>query len=200
MDIFMMLATLIVNAIAILLIYQFVKKLPRMDKLLFIAVSYAILYFGVIIIYWISGFGIDSQINDAAKDFVTYLFVPVNVILLIPFVANKFAKMRNNEISKRDFYERLIKVVFVGVIILVIECVYFKNMKQNIMYMKETVQSVKLEGQEQNTILENVVDETNKSTTNEIRLNLTNTEIVNETTNTVSRNVVEKTLNKNELE
>ena len=69
-----------------------------------------------------------------------------------------------------------------------------------IMYMKETVQSVKLEGQEQNTILENVVDETNKSTTNEIRLNLTNTEIVNETTNTVSRNVVEKTLNKNELE
>ena len=200
MDIFMMLATLIVNAIAILLIYQFVKKLPRMDKLLFIAVSYAILYFGVIIIYWISGFGIDSQINDAAKDFVTYLFVPVNVILLIPFVANKFAKMRNNEISKRDFYERLIKVVFVGVIILVIECVYFKNMKQNIMYMKETVQSVKLEGQEQNTILENVVDETNKSTTNEIRLNLTNTEIVNETTNTVSRNLVEKTLNKNELE
>lgn len=200
MDIFMMLATLIVNAIAILLIYQFVKKLPRMDKLLFIAVSYAILYFGVIIIYWISGFGIDSQINDAAKDFVTYLFVPVNVILLIPFVANKFAKMRNNEISKRDFYERLIKVVFVGVIILVIECVYFKNMKQNIMYMKETAQSVKLEGQEQNTILENVVDETNKSTTNEIRLNLTNTEIVNETTNTVSRNVVEKTLNKNELE
>lgn len=200
MDIFMMLATLIVNAIAILLIYQFVKKLPRMDKLLFIAVSYAILYFGVIIIYWISGFGIDSQINDAAKDFVTYLFVPVNVILLIPFVANKFAKMRNNEISKRDFYERLIKVVFVGVIILVIECVYFKNMKQNIMYMKETAQSVKLEEQEQNTILENVVDETNKSTTNEIRLNLTNTEIVNETTNTVSRNVVEKTLNKNELE
>ena len=61
MNIFIMLALLLANAIAIILIYQFVKKLPKMNKIIFIAASFAIVYLLVSIIYWISGFGIDRK-------------------------------------------------------------------------------------------------------------------------------------------
>ena len=200
MDIFIMLATILANAIALLLVYQFIKRLTKMDKIIFIAICFAISYMLVSLVCWISGFGMDEEVNEKVKSFITYVFVPVNIILLAPFIATKYNKWRAKEIESGEFVKRVVVVGVIAVIILVIEYFYFRNIKQNIMDMKETAQSVKLEGQEQNTILENVIDETNKITTNEIRLNLTNTETVNETTNTVSKNVVENTLNKNEIE
>lgn len=200
MEMFIMLALILANAIAILLVYQFIKRLPKMDKIIFIAASFGIAYVLVSFVYWISGFGIDDAVNQAAKTFITYVFVPVNIILLAPFIATKYNKWRTKEIENEEFIKRVIVIGVIVVIILVIECFYFRNIKQNIMHMKETAQSVKLEGQEQNTTLENVIDETNKSTTNEIKLNVTNVEVVNETTNTVSKNVVENTLSKNNLE
>ena len=76
------------------LMYQFIKRLPKVEKTIFIGVSFAIAYLLVSIIYWISGVGIDKQINEAAKDFIIYTFVPVNIILLVPFIASKYNKLR----------------------------------------------------------------------------------------------------------
>ena len=199
MNIFIMLAIVIANVIAVLLIYQFIKKLTKMDKIIFIAGSFAIAYILVSIIYWISGFGIDSRINDGAKDFITYIFVPVNVIILAPFVATKYNKWKTKEIEKEEFIKRLILIGIIAIIILIIECFYFRNIKQNIM---DTAKSAELKGQETNTILENAIDdnETGANITNEVKINITNAEVVNETSNTVSKNVVENTLNQNELE
>lgn len=173
MNIFLMLAILVTNLIAVLIVYQFVKKLEKMDIIKFIAVSFAIIYVLVTIAYWISGFGIDSKINDAAKQFITFLFVPVDVIILIPFVAVKYAKYKDKKISKRDFAERLIKVSLVAIIILTIECIYFKNMKQNIKVLNTNIEQttskeIKNNNNSNNSIVENV-------TTNQIDTTLVNT-------------------------
>lgn len=138
MNIFIMLAIVATNAIAIALIYQFVKKLPKMDKLVFIAGSVAMIYVIVSIVYWISGFGIDPKVHEAAKSFITYTFVPVNVILLVPFVATKYNKLKNNEIGRDDFFKRLAIVGIVAVIILIVEYNYFKGMQLN---MIQTIES-----------------------------------------------------------
>lgn len=138
MNIFIMLAIVATNAIAIALIYQFVKKLPKMDKLVFIAGSVAMIYVIVSIVYWISGFGIDQKVHEAAKSFITYTFVPVNVILLVPFVATKYNKLKNNEIGRDDFFKRLAIVGIVAVIILIVEYNYFKGMQLN---MIQTIES-----------------------------------------------------------
>lgn len=180
MNIFLLLAIFVANAIAITLIYQFVKRLEKMDAIIFIASSVAIIYIGVSIIYWISGFGIDSRINEAAKNFITFLFVPINVIVLVPFVAGKYAKYKTNKISKREYVERLIKVIVVGVIILIVECIYFKHMKTNIKIL--------------NTNIEQSVQENNKQATNVIESDNTNI-ISNEMTNEIIDDTIEKTEN-----
>lgn len=166
MNIFIMLAIVATNAIAIALIYQFVKRLPKMDKLVFIAGSVAMIYVIVSIVYWISGFGIDQKVHEAAKSFITYTFVPVNVILLVPFVATKYNKLKNNEIGRDDFFKRLAIVGIVAVIILIVEYNYFKGMQLN---MIQTIESRNNVNSANEIVNEHIVNETtiNKEIANE---------------------------------
>lgn len=166
MNIFIMLAIVATNAIAIALIYQFVKRLSKMDKLVFIAGSVAMIYVIVSIVYWISGFGIDQKVHEAAKSFITYTFVPVNVILLVPFVATKYNKLKNNEIGRDDFFKRLAIVGIVAVIILIVEYNYFKGMQLN---MIQTIESRNNVNSANEIVNEHIVNETtiNKETANE---------------------------------
>ena len=54
MNIFMVLTILVINVIAVLLVYQFIKTLEKKEKIIFIAVTIAINYILVSIIYWLS--------------------------------------------------------------------------------------------------------------------------------------------------
>lgn len=138
MNIFIMLAIVVINIIATILIYQFVKRLPKMEKIIFIVASFAIIYVAVGVSYWISGIGIEKNINEALKNFIIYIFVPVNVIILVPFVARKYYKWKQNEINKESLIKRIIIVSIIGVIILVVQTIYFKQIKKNIEEMKPT--------------------------------------------------------------
>lgn len=149
MNIYITLAILFVNAIAITLVYQFIKRLPKMEKIIFIGASFAIMYVLVSISYWISSFGIEETINEALKSFIIYIFVPVNVIILIPFVARKYYKWRQNEIDKESLIKRVIIVSIVGVIILAVQTIYFKQIKKNIEAMKP---AISLDDEQQNEI------------------------------------------------
>lgn len=139
MNIYIMLAILFVNAIAITLVYQFIKRLPKMEKIIFIGASFAIMYVLVSISYWISSFGIEETVNEALKSFIIYIFVPVNVIILIPFVARKYYKWRQNETDKESLIKRVIIVSIIGVIILAVQTIYFKQIKKNIEAMKPVI-------------------------------------------------------------
>ena len=79
--------------------YQFIKKLENKEKLVFIAISVALMYILISIVYWFSGFGMDKNVHEASKNFVLYLFVPVNVILFIPYFASQYMKLRSNKIK-----------------------------------------------------------------------------------------------------
>lgn len=149
MNIYIMLAILFVNAIAITLVYQFIKRLPKMEKIIFIGASFAIMYVLVSISYWISSFGIEETVNEALKSFIIYIFVPVNVIILIPFVARKYYKWRQNETDKESLIKRVIIVSIVGVIILAVQTIYFKQIKKNIEAMKPVIS---LDDEQQNEI------------------------------------------------
>lgn len=157
MNIYIMLAILLANAIAITLIYQFVKGLPKMEKIIFIGVSFAIMYVLVSISYWVSGFGIKENINEALKNFIIYIFVPLNVIILIPFVARKYYRWRQNETDKESLIKRVIIVSIVGVIILAVQTIYFKQIKKNIEAMKPTIS---LDNEPQNEIPSKTMENT----------------------------------------
>lgn len=190
MNIFIMLAIAFTNIIAIAIIYQFIKRLPKMDKIIFIIACFAISYITVSIIYWISGFGIDNEVNEAMKSYITYTFVPVNLIILVPFVANKYNKLKLKEIKISEFTKRLVIISIIGIVILTVECCYFKNIKQNI---SDTQINATLEQSDPKENLEkNYTNEINNEVTNfVITNNIIETELTNiNSDNTISKNNV----------
>lgn len=181
-NLLLVLAILAANVIAILVVYQFVKRLPKKEAIIFIAIGFAITYICVSIIYWISGFGIDSKINSAAKDFMIFLFVPIDVIILVPFFATKYTKFKEKKIKKRDLAERIVKIAIVALIILIIECIYMRQIKNNIKNVNNNI--------EQNTQTTQVTNTVQSDRTNEI-INTEESKDKSLDVNEVSTNIIE---------
>jgi len=132
MNIFIIIAILVVNVVAVVLTYQFIKILDRKEKVMFIAITIAINYMVVSAIYALSSIGIDALVAENAKSFITYMFVPVNMILVMPFIASTYSKIKLRKIGKEPLRNRIIAIVAWAILILVIEYFYFKSIQLNI--------------------------------------------------------------------
>lgn len=135
MNILILGAIVLINAFAIALVYQFIKKLPSKEKLIFIAVSLAIHYILITIVYWFSSFGVDKAVVDTAGQFIIYMFVPINTILTIPFIANAYYKLKKDKLPKQKFINRCILMILLGIVILIIEYFYFQSIQTGIAEM-----------------------------------------------------------------
>lgn len=173
MNIYIMIATILANVIAIGLVYQFVKKMPKKEILIFVATSVALMYILISIVYWFSGFGIEKQIHEATKNFITYLFVPVNVILFIPYFAAQYRKLKEKKIKRDNLAKKMTIMLVLLVVVLVAEYFYFVNIQKNIKSISD---------ENKQNIIQN--EEIENGITNEQILNeeTTNTEITNKET------------------
>lgn len=171
MNIFILLGILVTNLIAITIVYQFVKRLPQKEKFIFIVGSVAAVYGLVSLVYWLSGFGIDQTLHENSKNFIIYLFVPINAIILIPYIASGYTKFKLKSIKKETLQKRIIVMSILAIIILIIQFFYFKNIQVNIKnIVKNNTNSVT------NTVTNNTTNviDSNTVLTNEIG-NLTST-------------------------
>lgn len=132
MDLFILIAIIVANVVAILLTYFFIKSLEKKDKIIFIAISVAINYVVVSAIFLLSSIGIDEKVVQLAKNFVTYLFVPVNMIVLMPLVANTYCKLKQKDIKSEQLKKRIIIFTVLALILIVFEVFYFRNLQVNI--------------------------------------------------------------------
>ena len=189
MDIWMMLAMLVVNAVALFIIYQFVKKMSKMNKIIFIAISFAVNYMLVSFVCMLSAWGMEETIIEQSKTYLTYVFVPVNIILSIPFLVTSYQKYKDKKLKPEKFVKRGIAVGIFMVIVLVIEYFYFQSVFENIIDISENVQNG-------NQIDTNV--QANETITNEIENNITNEEQANEITNTIANEAAVPYVNREE--
>lgn len=155
MNTYLMIAMILANVIAITLVYQFIKKLPKKEIIVFLASTIGIIYILISIVYWFSGFGIEKTIHEGAKNFVTYLFVPVNVILFVPYLASKYNKVKQKQIKKDVLKKNVVIIGVLLVLVLLVEYRYFSKIQKNIISMKEeknnTYQNETIEQNEENT-------------------------------------------------
>ena len=177
MNIYLMLAIGLANIIAIAMIYQFIKKLDNKNKIIFMAASVAIMYALVSLVYWISGFGIEEKIHNNMKNFITYLFVPVNLILFVPYFASQYMKVKENELKVEKFAKKLSTLVVILIIVLIIEFFYFRNVQNNVNNIAENMVQNSLSSNTENTI-KNQENEINETITNDVVSNIIQNEII----------------------
>lgn len=165
-NLYVMIAIVLANAIAVGIIYQAIKKLPKKEILIFIAISFASMYMAISAIYWLSGFGIEKEIHEGIKSVVTYLFVPINVLLFIPYLASQYSKLRQKQIKKGQLQKKAIGIGILLVLVLVLEYFCFSNLQKYIINIdteeKQSNMNRKSETEEKEEMVQNHEIETNE--------------------------------------
>lgn len=190
---------LILNIVSILLMYRSLNDRTPKEKLIYIAMGIAVMYILTSIVYWISTRNIEmTEVSDLGKDLIIFLFVPINGIIVLPLFARSYCKFKGGGISGTVLRNRGTVLGIILLILLIIECVYFENIQNQVVKMitdrnnqvqQETTNE--LSAEQSNEIVNNT------DTTNQIEIE--NVEVVNDTftnesaeqTNSELDNVVE---------
>ena len=162
---------LILNVVSILLMYKCIGIESKKEKLIFVVMGTALMYILTSIIYWISTKDIQmTEVSERGKDLIIFLFVPINAILTLPLFAKSFSKFRDGRIDGKILRNRGVLLIILLAIILIFECIYFKNIQQQVVNMiteeeRQTVeqQQTYLNSVAANTLAtgENAIDSTN---------------------------------------
>lgn len=185
---------LILNIVSIFLMYKCLTGIDKKEKLVFIAAGVAIMYVLTSIIYWISTRSIEiTEVSNLGKDLIIFAFVPVNSIIVLPIFAKSFSKYREGRIDNRILRNRGILLGIILIILLVIECIYFKNIQEQVVNLIKDKESIEAEQQEDNLNV-NVLEDIDNN------LNTIDTDSLNNTENQIEVEVVNDVDNENSLD
>ena len=137
MVIFIYLCILLLNIVAIFMTYKFLgEDFEKKEKSIFLVVGIAIMYMIVSLVYWLSTRGIDLGINnEMGKNFIIFTFVPINSMLVLPFLASSYKYFKQERLKKQNFKNRIILLCVILIIVLILEFFYFKDIQNSILNM-----------------------------------------------------------------
>ncbi len=216
---------LILNIVSILLMYRCLTGFEKKERLIFVAAGTAIMYILTSIVYWISTRNIEiTEVSQTGKDLIIFAFVPVNGILILPLFAKSFSKLKNGSIDGVVFRNRGIILGVILIVLLVLECIYFKNIQEQVVNLLKNQENEQTEQQEnashgnvledlynlnsintnsvngiENQIVVNDVENDNIVNENETNTNTENN-IVNGTSGNASSNIINSVINTNTTE
>ena len=178
---------LILNIVSIVLMYYSLGDLGKKEKLIYIVVGTAVMYIITSIVYWFSTRGIEvTEVSERGKDLITFLFVPINGIIILPLLAKSYSKLKYGNLDKSEFLKRGIVLAVILLIVLIIECMYFKNIQQQVVNMLNAQENV-----QQDTVNNNVKEDIES-------LNTVNANSIDENT-LIQNTIIENSLNDNTL-
>lgn len=178
-NVFIMGFIIVANLIAILLTYySFNKSIEKTKRLLYTMISVGVMYILILIVYSFSSIGIAKKASSAAKDMITYTFVPVNTILVLPFMIRSFNKRKENEITTSQLNMRATIVLIITIAILVSEFFYFRKIQQGIIDIYNQKQNMESQNSSQaSQNLQNTENQNASNTYQNIEENMVNATI-----------------------
>lgn len=93
------------------------------------------MYLAVAGVYWLSTQNTNFPNAAAAQRLITFTFVPVNGIVILPILASSYRYVKEGRLKVEKFRNRAILLTIIFVIILIMEFFYFKDIQSGIMQM-----------------------------------------------------------------
>lgn len=142
----------IANAIAIMFSYHsFDKNIEKNKRVMYTMISVGIMYIVTLITYFFSSIGIEKEVAQKSKDMIIFSFVPVNTIIIIPFIVSSFYKKKKGIITLEQLNTRTIIMIVITIVLLIGEFFYFRNIEKGIMNIANQKQNAEVT----NTLLDN---------------------------------------------
>ena len=194
--IFILIFIIILNVVAIVLTYHCLGDLLKKERLVFIVVGLAVMYALTSVVYWISTNGIEiTEVSETGKNLITFLFVPINGLVMLPLLAKSYYKYKTGGLDKSVLLKRGAVLGVLLLIVLIFECMYFKNIQEQVVRLIQENQEIQQQENE-NTLNGNVLGQEEQNTLNENALG-------QEEQNTLNENVLsqggQNTLNENNV-
>ncbi len=194
--IFILIFIIILNVVAIVLTYHCLGDLLKKERLVFIVVGLAVMYALTSVVYWISTNGIEiTEVSETGKNLITFLFVPINGLVMLPLLAKSYYKYKTGGLDKSVLLKRGAVLGVLLLIVLIFECMYFKNIQEQVVRLIQENQEIQQQENE-NTLNENALGQEEQNTLNGNVLG-------QEEQNTLNENVLsqggQNTLNENNV-
>ena len=81
------------------------------------------------IIYGIGNMGIIGEIANKSKNMILLVLMPINMMIIASPIALQINKAQSKEIEKEKFSKKIITLVLIDIAILIVECIYIKNIQ-----------------------------------------------------------------------
>ena len=153
---------LVANVVGLLLVYHsFDKRIDKNKKLMYTMIAFGIMYILTLIIYFFSSLGINNEnVSESSRNLITFTFVPINTIVLLPILIRSFNNKKTNKITMEQLNRTTILMIIIAIALIIIEFFSFKNIQKGIIQIFNERQN------EANMNLVNVLEETNIDTIN----------------------------------
>lgn len=105
-------------------------------KILYMVVLLVIILICTLITFYISATGVEyenTKMIGNIRNMILAVFVPVNGLIVMPYLANLLSKIGSNNITQEKFKKRLVILVITFFVILIFECSYFKSTQLGIL-------------------------------------------------------------------
>ena len=154
---------LVANVVGLLLVYHsFDKRIDKNKKLMYTMIAFGIMYILTLIIYFFSSLGINNEnVSESSRNLITFTFVPINTIVLLPILIRSFNNRKMNKITTRQLNRTATIMIVVAIILIVIEFFSFRSIQKGIIQIFNERQN------EANNQLINMQQETNIQMNNE---------------------------------
>ena len=109
------------------------------------------------------------------------MFVPINGIIILPLLAKSYNKLKYGNLDKSIFLKRGLLLGIVLIIALIIECMYFKNIQEQVVTMLNQKSNLEQEETNVNAVTNELVQNQINAITNEVVENQIQSNVVNTT-------------------
>ena len=185
MEIFITFFILVANVVGLLLVYHsFDNRIEKNKKLMYTMICFGIMYIITLITYFFSSIGIDNKnVSNSSKDMITFTFVPINTIIILPILIKSFNNRKMNKITKNKLNKTAILMFLITLILIVLEFFCFRNMQKGIINIfndkqNKTNVNTQIENNQTNTDIEQKNEENaNLEYFNETNVNIENSNL-----------------------
>lgn len=122
-------AIIILNIFSIIMLLKMLKGTELKTKIITCTTLILLMFIISNIIYGIGNMGIIGEIANKSKNMILLVLIPINMMIIASPIALQINKAQSKEIEKEEFSKKIITLVLIDIAILIVECIYIKNIQ-----------------------------------------------------------------------
>ena len=122
-------AIIILNIFSIIMLLKMLKGTELKTKIIPCTTLILLMFIISNIIYGIGNMGIKGEIANKSKNMILLVLMPINMMIIASPIALQINKAQSKEIEKEEFSKKIITLVLIDIAILIVECIYIKNIQ-----------------------------------------------------------------------